>query len=146
MPAHTYLQSDDEDIPPEPSAPPEDATPAANPPPTNVWATLALQTGALRDLADGCNLLKVPAPARLVTLLLREMTEGLAGPDPLSEDFDWSQVPGGARPTKGRCSADRWCVVDPVPGGADRFLFTHHAATASVCYAAGYEVVPVDRT
>jgi len=141
-----YLQSDD--IPDDDAPnPPDDSAPAqASPPPANVWATLALQTGALRDLADGCNLLKVPAPARLVTLLLREMTEGLAGPDPLSADFDWAQVPGGARPTKGRCSADRWCVVDPVPGGADRFLFTHHAATASVCYAAGYEVVSVDRT
>lgn len=145
MSTNPYLPADDEDDSPQVEYPPDD-TPVAPPPPTNVWATLALQAGALRDIAEGCKVLGVPTPTRLVTLLLREMTDGLAGPDPLSDDFDWSEVPGGQKPVLGPApkGAAGWVIEEALIQTEHRRdwrdWYTDNPTTVSVCYAAGHNV------
>ena len=135
---NTYLRPDDTPTPDDTiSGPPFGES---GPPPTNVWATLALQAGALRDIAEACKMLNRPPPARLVTGMLREIIENVVGPDPLSVDFDWSEVPGGTAPTQ--IAGGKWRIVEVLADDRFRLWYTDNPITGRVCYAAGYEVYP----
>ena len=137
---NTYLHSDDDHLPDE--DPPISDPPfgESGPPPTNVWATLALQAGALRDIAEACKMLGRLPPARLITGMLRQIVEDVMGPDPLSVDFDWSEVPGGTAPTQ--IAGGKWRIVEVLADDRFRLWYTDNPVTAQVCYAAGYEVYP----
>lgn len=131
-----YLQPDDPVL--DDSDTPPDSP--IGPPPTNVWATLALQAGALRDITEACKMLNKPPPARLITGMLRQIVEDVMGPDPVSVDFDWSEVPGAVAPT--RVTPGKWHIAEVLEDNRTRVWYTDNPVTAQVCYAAGYEVYP----
>ena len=135
---NTYLRPDDTPTPDDTISDPPFGE--SGPPPTNVWATLALQAGALRDIAEACKMLGRLPPARLITGMLRQIVEDVMGPDPLSVDFDWSEVPGGTAPTQ--IAGGKWHIVEALADNRTRVWYTDNPITGRVCYAAGYEVYP----